>query len=105
MYIDLDQRLIPDAFEAVDLSRFDDKNVAGARLEFFSVDVPDAAAFANELNFIVWMAMWTGPTAGLRAQEEDRESRTLREPRLTQSPLFRPAVRAATQRETILSPA
>jgi hypothetical protein len=73
MHIDLDQRLISDALEAVNLARFDDEDVAGAGLEFLSVDVPDAAAFANELNFIVRMAMWTGSTPGLSAQEKDRD--------------------------------
>ena len=55
MNIHLHEWRVSDALEAVDLSSFDDKYVPGASFEFLPVDVPQPAALAYELDFIVWM--------------------------------------------------
>ncbi|MGQ0560855.1 MAG: hypothetical protein ACT443_03160, partial [Gemmatimonadota bacterium] len=67
--VDLYQRAVANAAKAVDLSRFDDEDVTGARLEFLAVDVPYAAAFPDELDLIVRVAMRAG-SAALEAAEE-----------------------------------
>jgi hypothetical protein len=71
MDVDLDQRIIANAAEAVDLSRLDDKDIAGAGLELLSVHGPETAAFPDELNFIVRMAVGTRATAWQRSQKEN----------------------------------
>lgn len=63
MNVDLDQWRVAGRFEAVDFAGLDDKNVAGPPLEGLFVDRPSALAFADELDFIVRMAMRTRPRA------------------------------------------
>jgi hypothetical protein len=71
MHIHLDEGRVTDAAEAVNLSRLDHENVAGARFEFLSVDGPETAAFPHELDFIIRMSMWPGTTPGKSAEEEN----------------------------------
>src|SRR5690606_7643782 len=68
--IQLHQRLVADAAEAVDLSRLDHQNVPGAGFEFHPVHRPEPAAPSHELHFIVGVAMRPGPAPGIGAQEE-----------------------------------
>jgi hypothetical protein len=71
MYIDLDERRVANAAEAVDLTGLDDENVTGAGLEFLPVDDPEAPALPHELNFIVRMTMGPGTTPWEGVEEED----------------------------------
>jgi hypothetical protein len=71
MYIELDERRLANAAEAMDLPGLDDENVTGARFEFLSVDGPEAPAFPDELDFIVRMTMGPWATSGEGAEEED----------------------------------
>jgi hypothetical protein len=73
MHVDLHQRFVTDAFEAVHLASLDDENVSGAGLEFFSIDIPDPATFPHELNFVVRMAVWSRPPTGQSVQQEYRD--------------------------------
>jgi len=68
--VDLNEWLVADAAEAVNLARLHHENVAGACLEFFAVYVPEASAFANDLDFIIRMAMRSWTATGLRAEEK-----------------------------------
>jgi hypothetical protein len=70
MYIELDERRVTNAAEAVDLTGLDDKNVSRSGFEFLSVDGPETAAFPHELDFIVRMAMGPGTTPGEGAEQE-----------------------------------
>jgi hypothetical protein len=70
MDIDLDERRVTNAPEAVYLSGLDDKDVACAGFEFISVDGPETAAFPHELDFIVGMSMGSRTTARKGAEEE-----------------------------------
>lgn len=72
MHVNLDERRIADAFEAVDLAGLDNQDVAGAGFELVAVHVPQSPAFTHELNFIVRVPMRSGPTAGRRAEQVDR---------------------------------
>jgi hypothetical protein len=63
--VELDQRRIAERLEAVDLPRLDNKNIAGAAFEGVAVDRPYAAAFADELDFVVRMPVRPGPEPGL----------------------------------------
>jgi hypothetical protein len=71
MDVHLDQRIIANAAEAMDLSRLDDEDVAGAGLELHSIHGPETAAFPDELNFIVRMAVGTGATPWQGSQKEN----------------------------------
>jgi hypothetical protein len=71
MYIELDQRPVTDAAEAVDLPGFDHEDVAGTSLELLSVDGPETAPFPHELDFVVRMAMRSWPAPRQGAEEED----------------------------------
>lgn len=53
MYVQLHERRVTNAAEAVDLSGLDDEYVTRAGLEFLSVDRPEAAALSCELDFIL----------------------------------------------------
>src|SRR5262249_3414206 len=55
----------------VDLAGFDDEDVAGAAFESPVVDGPDSAAFADELDFVVGMAVRAGAGTGLAVEQED----------------------------------
>ena len=75
MDIDLDQRRVANAAEAVDLAGLDDENVTGAGLEFLPIDGPEASALPDELDFIVRMTMGTGAAPG-RALSRKTETLT-----------------------------
>ena len=70
VYIHLNEGSVSGVLEAVDLARLDDENVARARFELFSIDVPETATFPYELNFIVWMPMRSGTTTGESAEQK-----------------------------------
>ena len=70
MYINLDERPVANASEAMDLPCLDDKDVAGAGFEFFPIDRPEAPTFSDELDFIVRMAMGARAPPRQRAEEE-----------------------------------
>jgi hypothetical protein len=89
--INLDQRGVANAAEAMDLPRLDDKNVTGAGLEFLPVDRPEAPAFPDELDFIVWMTMSPGATPREGAEEKggDIDVAVLSPNELVRAPLKR----------------
>jgi hypothetical protein len=70
MYIELDERRVTDAAEAVDLTGLDDENVPCSGFEFLSVDGPETAAFPHELDFVVRVTMRAWTTPGEGAEEE-----------------------------------
>jgi hypothetical protein len=70
VHVDLDQRFVADAAKAVDLPSLDYQDVTGAGLELLAIDVVEAAAFSNELDFVVWMAVGSGTTPGQRSEKE-----------------------------------
>jgi hypothetical protein len=70
MDINLDERRVTNAAEAVDLSGLDDQNVTGAGFEFRSVDGPETATFPHELDFIVRMTMGPGTAPRECAEQE-----------------------------------
>jgi hypothetical protein len=70
MYIQLDERRITDAAEAMDLPGLHDKYVTGACLELLSVNGPETATFVDELDFIVRMPVGPRATPRKTAEEE-----------------------------------
>ena len=64
MQVDLDERLIADALEAVHLACLDDQDITRAGLELDAIHYIVSAAFADELNFIVGMPMRSGSLSG-----------------------------------------
>jgi hypothetical protein len=70
--VDLDQRRVTDCFETVDFASLDDEYVSRAAFEGLAADSPDAAAFSNELDLVIRMAMWTGPRTRLAMKQEYR---------------------------------
>jgi hypothetical protein len=73
MNVDLNERLIANAAKAVDLARFDDKDIACARFEFLAVYDIESAAASHELNFIVRMAVRPRTAARQRVQQKGRD--------------------------------
>jgi hypothetical protein len=71
--VELNERFVADALEAVHLAGLDDEHVAGARLELLSVHRPASATGLDELDLVVWMAVRAGPLAGEAVEEEDRD--------------------------------
>src|SRR5262245_9702003 len=71
VHVHLNQVLVPDRLEAVDLPCFDHEDIAGLAFELDAVDCPEPAAFTDELNLVVRMAMWPGTGAWLGAQQVD----------------------------------
>jgi len=63
MNVDLDERAIPDGFEAVNLAGLDDENVPRATFKRLSVHGPYSAAFPDKLDLIVGMPMRAGTLA------------------------------------------
>jgi hypothetical protein len=74
MYVDLNERFVSNAGEAVDFTRLHDEDVAGAGFELLSVDVPPSTTRAHELNLVVGMPMRTGTAAGHSAEKIDRDA-------------------------------
>jgi hypothetical protein len=70
--VDLDQGLIADALEAVDLPGLDHQDVPGTGFELLPIDDITAAAFPQELDLVVGMAMPTGTAAGQGPEQEHR---------------------------------
>lgn len=64
MQVDLHERLIAGALEAVHLARLDDEDVTRAGLELHAIHYPVSAALSDELNFIVGMSMRPGSLSG-----------------------------------------
>jgi hypothetical protein len=57
MDVELNQRLVPDAREAVNLAGFDHENVASPRLELLPLDAIESSAVMDELNLVARMTM------------------------------------------------
>jgi hypothetical protein len=74
MYVELYQGRIANCLEAVDLARLDYKDVSSAALEGLAVDCPNTAAFANELDFVIGMAMRTRSGPRLPMEQEHRNT-------------------------------
>src|SRR5262245_52446809 len=72
VHVELHERRVADAAEAVNLAGLDHQDVAGAGLELLAVHRPQPAPFPDELHFIVRMTMRSRTPAGKRAEEEDR---------------------------------
>jgi hypothetical protein len=70
MDIDLHERGVTNAAEAMDLAGLDDQNVTGAGFEFRTVDDPHTPTFPHELDFVVGMPMGPRPAAREGAEEE-----------------------------------
>src|SRR5262249_49476974 len=69
--IHLDERRITNAFEAMDLSGFDHKDIARASLKGLAVHPPKAATFPYKLDFVIRVPMWSGTSAGLGTEQEN----------------------------------
>ena len=63
--IQLNERLVADALEAVNLASLDDENVARAGLELLAIHCLQAATSLNELDLVVRMPMrsWSATRA------------------------------------------
>ena len=77
MNVHLDQRAIPEGFEAVNLAGLDDENVPGAAFKRLSIHGPYSAAFPDKLDLIVGMPMRPGPLAR-QAAKQNTETPTSR---------------------------
>jgi hypothetical protein len=71
--VNLNERTIAYALEAVDLTGLDDEYVTGCALEGLTIDGPQTAAFPDELHLIVWVPVRTGPLARKSAQQKHRD--------------------------------
>lgn len=69
MHVDLHEVRLADRFELVNLTGFDDEDIAGLAFELDAVDLPQSAAFADELDFVVGMTMRSRARAGLAVEE------------------------------------
>jgi|SRR5689334_2613189 len=96
MDIELHERNVADACEAVDLACLDDENVSGARLEFLAVDDIPTAAFADELDLVVRMTVGPWTAAGSAVEQKDGDAHIA-------VVGANEVVRAATMREILLS--
>src|SRR3982751_5479440 len=65
VHVQLHERAVADALEAVDLAGFDHEDIACARFELSPVDHPASAALLDELHLVVRMTMRPRPGAGL----------------------------------------
>jgi hypothetical protein len=70
MDIDLDERRVTNAAEAMDLPGLDDENVPCAGFEFLTVDDPKTTTVLHELDFVVGMTMGPGTTPREGTEEE-----------------------------------
>ncbi len=68
--IDLYERRITNRLETVDLAGLDDKDVASGAFESFAIHGPNSAAFTDELDLIVRMAVRTGSGTRLAMKKE-----------------------------------
>jgi hypothetical protein len=69
MDIELDERRVTHAAEAMDLSGLDDQNLPCAGFEFLTVDDPQTTTVLHELDFIVRVTM--GPRTTPREGPEE----------------------------------
>src|SRR5215472_549864 len=74
MNVHLDQRAIPDGFEAVNLAGFNHENVPRAAFKRLSVHGPYSAAFPDKLDLIVGMPMRPGPLARQPAEQKHADA-------------------------------
>ena len=71
MHIDLHERSVADAFEAMHFTGLDDQDITSNGFELFTIDVIQAAALSNELDLIIWMTVRTRAAARSAVEEED----------------------------------
>ena len=74
MHIELHQRTLADAPEAVNLAGLDDEDVTGAGLELLAVHDPQTATLADELHFVVGMPMRPRTASRLTVEQKDRDA-------------------------------
>jgi hypothetical protein len=74
MNVHLDQRAIPDDFEAVNLPGLDDENVSSAAFKLLSVHGPYPAPFPDKLDLIAGMPMRPGTPARQAAEQKDGDA-------------------------------
>src|SRR3954463_6429742 len=72
VHVELDERAVSDALEAVHLAGLDHQDVAGASLELPPVDDPASATLLDELDLIVGMPMRSRAGARLAVEEKHR---------------------------------
>ena len=70
MDIQLDERRVTDAAEAMNLPGLHDKYVTGTSFELLSVNDPETATFTDKLDLIVRMSMGSRATSRKTAEEE-----------------------------------
>ena len=71
MDVELHERFVADALEAVDLTGLDDEDVPGRSLEFDAVHVPPSPSGLDELDLVVGMPVRARPGARLSVEEEN----------------------------------
>src|SRR5688572_11302375 len=96
MDVELNQTFRTDAAEAVDLTGLDHQDIAGSRLELLAIHGPQPAAFPDELNLVIWVAM-RPRTASRGAVEEEHRNVHVAIPGADE------VVRAATERQLFLT--
>src|SRR3954447_6279401 len=72
VHVELDERAISDALEAVHLAGLDHQDVAGASVELPPVDDPASATLLDELDLVVGMPMRSRAGARLAVEEKHR---------------------------------
>jgi hypothetical protein len=70
VHVDLNQRRIAYALEAVDLSSLDDEDVSGTGLELPTVHVIERPPLPHELHLVVRVPMWPRAATGGSGEEE-----------------------------------
>lgn len=70
MDVDLHERGVPDAAEAMDLTGLDHQNVTWTGLEFLPVHGVQPAALPDELNFVIRMAVRPRPLSRSSVEKE-----------------------------------
>src|SRR6476646_7444580 len=71
MDIQLNERLVADALEAVNLAGLDDEDVTRAGLELLAIHCVESATSLNELDLVVRMPMRAWPATRLAVEQED----------------------------------
>jgi len=74
MNVHLDERAIPNGFEAVNLASLDDENVPSATFKSLPIDGPHSAAFPDKLDLIVGMPMRPGTFARQPAEQKHADA-------------------------------
>ena len=73
MDVQLHQWSVPGVLELVHFTGLDDEDVSGLAFELLAVDLPETAALAHELHFVVGVSMRSGPGAWPGIEEKDRD--------------------------------